>query len=275
LLFLSYSRNDEAFALRLADDLKKANVPLWMDKMDIRAGQQWDVEVEAALRRSTGLVVILSPDSVASRPVMDEVSFALQEDKLVVPVIAYECEIPFRLRRFQYVSFVDGYEAVIGRLIDELRGSTQPAPAPPAPHPPSPLRPPMARIGFILRAAVAGATFTGLASYLLFVRDPRFIGPQVPGHLRDAVLPYVLIGAVVWGAIGAVAAGIPRAMRWSVATAAVVMILWGLFLEHYTDVTITGIAMGGPMAGLLTAAILRVRVRRGTRPRAVNGKQDL
>jgi WD40 repeat protein len=62
------------------------------------------------------MLVILSPASVNSTNVMDEVSFALEEKKTVIPVLHKDCTIPFRLRRVQYVDFRQDY----GRGVKEL-----------------------------------------------------------------------------------------------------------------------------------------------------------
>ena len=46
-----------------------------------------------------GQSVVLSPRSVTSQNVMDEVSYALEEGKRVVPIVCEDCKVPFRLRR--------------------------------------------------------------------------------------------------------------------------------------------------------------------------------
>ena len=43
--FFSYSRNDSDFALRLAKDLKSAGANVWIDQLDIKAGQEWDSQI--------------------------------------------------------------------------------------------------------------------------------------------------------------------------------------------------------------------------------------
>jgi hypothetical protein len=83
--FFSYSREDSHFALRLAGDLKEAGARVWLDQLDIAPGQRWDRAVEDALANCGSMLVILSPASVDSTNVMDEVSFALEEKKTVIP----------------------------------------------------------------------------------------------------------------------------------------------------------------------------------------------
>jgi hypothetical protein len=107
--FFSYCRQDSDFALRLAEDLKAAGASVWLDQLNILPGQRWDRAVEEALTNCRRMVVILSPAAVSSTNVMDEVSFALEEQKTVIPAIYQDCTVPFRLRRVQFVDFRQDY----------------------------------------------------------------------------------------------------------------------------------------------------------------------
>jgi TPR repeat protein len=118
--FFSYSREDSDFALKLAADLKAAGADVWIDRLDIKPGQWWDKSVEEALNRCPRMLVILSPASVNSKNVLDEVSFALEEQKTVLPILYRDCHIPFRLRRVQYVDFTEDYAEALKRLLDAL-----------------------------------------------------------------------------------------------------------------------------------------------------------
>src|SRR5262245_53328851 len=97
----SYARHDSEFVLKLAKDLRAAGADCWLDQLDILGGQRWDEAVQAALMSCPGMLAVLSPSSVASQNVMDEVSYALEEGKHVVPVLYQKCAVPFRLRRVQ------------------------------------------------------------------------------------------------------------------------------------------------------------------------------
>jgi hypothetical protein len=101
--FVSYAREDAQFALKLANDLRAAGVNLWVDQLDIPPGAHWDTAVEEALEACAGMVLILSPDAVASNNVKDEVARALESGKRLVPIVIRECKIPFRLGRVQYI----------------------------------------------------------------------------------------------------------------------------------------------------------------------------
>ena len=86
-IFFSYARPDLEFAEKLANDLRSAGVSLWFDQYDILPGDRWDSAVQNALKSSPWLLVVLSPHSVASENVMDEVAEALKLGKKVVPVL--------------------------------------------------------------------------------------------------------------------------------------------------------------------------------------------
>jgi len=118
--FFSYSREDQDFALKLAQDLRAGGAEIWMDQIDIEPGTAWDRAVQAALESSPRVLVILSPRSASSDNVSDEVSFALDNHKHVIPVLYRDCDVPLRLRRLQYVDFRVDYAQGLGRLLKAL-----------------------------------------------------------------------------------------------------------------------------------------------------------
>lgn len=118
--FFSYVRSDTEFVLKLAQELRSAGVNLWLDQLDILGGQRWDRAVEEALETCQGMIVVLSPEALKSNNVMDEVSYALGENKLVVPVLLRSCAIPFRLRRIQYVDYTAGNDVGFSQLLRAL-----------------------------------------------------------------------------------------------------------------------------------------------------------
>ena len=81
--FISYSREDSEFVLRLAEDLRAVGARVWLDQLDIEPGQAWDSAVEKALVESGRMLLVLSPASAASKNVRNEMSFALEENKVI------------------------------------------------------------------------------------------------------------------------------------------------------------------------------------------------
>ena len=121
-IFFSYSRADGSeFALKLALDLKKAGFNVWIDQQDIRAGTDWDLEVEKALETCDCLLFVETEKSVISNNVLDEVYYALGQNKKVIPLIVRDSKTPFRLQRIQHIDFEKNYEDGLRQLVIELK----------------------------------------------------------------------------------------------------------------------------------------------------------
>jgi TIR domain len=131
--FFSYARVDSEFVLRLATDLRSAGANIWVDQLEIPAGERWDGAVESALKSCGAMVVVLSPEAVTSNNVLDEIAFALERNKKIIPIIHRKCEVPFRLGRLQYIDFTADFGKGLIALLAALGVAKQPAPSP-APH---------------------------------------------------------------------------------------------------------------------------------------------
>lgn len=132
-IFFSYARRDADFVLKVASALRSDGVELWVDQLHIPSGERWDESVQVALKSCSCLVVVLSPYSVNSHNVLDEVDYALREQKPVVPVLLRPCEIPFRLNRIQHIDFTAGYDNGYRVLLAALTTAKSPIAAQPPP----------------------------------------------------------------------------------------------------------------------------------------------
>jgi hypothetical protein len=65
-VFISYARTDSAYAEVVARALGHAGRSVWSDR-EIRAGEDWDFEIQKALRDASVVVLIVSADSLASQ----------------------------------------------------------------------------------------------------------------------------------------------------------------------------------------------------------------
>ena len=120
-IFLSYSRKDSKFALHLAKDLKKSNFNIWVDQFNIPGGEHWDDNIEKALDNSCAMIVILSPSSVASDRVKDEVSYALENNIHILPIRYKDTQIPYRWRRLQSMDIDEkNYDKKIDGFIQSI-----------------------------------------------------------------------------------------------------------------------------------------------------------
>ena len=122
VVFVCYARDDEPFTRRLAADLQDAGTSIWMDSLNILAGADWDAEIERALVTAHVLLLVLSPAAEASSSVRNELSYALDRRRRVVPVMYRTCSLPLRLARAHWIDFRSDYNQGLARLLDRLRG---------------------------------------------------------------------------------------------------------------------------------------------------------
>lgn len=64
---------------------------------------------------------------MASKNVLDEVYFALEQGKRVIPVIVKDADTPYRLQRIQHVDFSISYSRGLNQLLSELKGVNTPS----------------------------------------------------------------------------------------------------------------------------------------------------
>lgn len=121
LVFVSYSRRNSQFVRQLVEKLRFADVPIWIDQEDIIPGQKWDASIEEALSQSTHFLVLLSEQSVISDHVMNEIIYAIERKKIIIPVKIDKCETPLVVSRFQFVDFhKENFELNFHRLLSIL-----------------------------------------------------------------------------------------------------------------------------------------------------------
>ncbi len=127
-VFFCYAREDQGFAVPLAQELKKQGIGVWLDQWDIPAEADWDKSIDQALRNCDRLLILLSPASVKSGEVRGELREALDLGKPILPVLYRPCEIPRRLRLIQFVDFsgekIDREDA-LNKLLSACRGDAE------------------------------------------------------------------------------------------------------------------------------------------------------
>ncbi len=129
--FISYSRVNKEFAIKLARELRSDGYLIWFDQFDIPTGSRWDDQVEKALEECEIFLLILTPAAIASQNVKDEIGYAIDNRKHILPVLLENCNVPLRLRRFQYVDFTtknfdDGIESAKQLLTNFINEDTLP-----------------------------------------------------------------------------------------------------------------------------------------------------
>jgi hypothetical protein len=104
-VFLSYSRRDGAIMRRLLKDLRRAGVMVWTDEHLAPGTNSWVQAIESALRASSVLIVLLTPNSKASSFVEKEILTAQAHRIPVIPLLAVGDEksaVPILLQNVQW-----------------------------------------------------------------------------------------------------------------------------------------------------------------------------
>ena len=117
MCFVSYSRKDAAaFAARLIKSLEGLGIDCYQDVSDIQPGEDWGDALARAIERATHVLVVVSRASLESPNVKDEIGYAREKNKVIVPLLIEDLPLPLNLNRFQAVRFVEDYEAGLAKL---------------------------------------------------------------------------------------------------------------------------------------------------------------
>jgi len=122
-VFISYAREDQAFVRRLTEALAARGKKAWVDWADIPPTAEWMAEISAAIDATDTYPVVLSPYFAASKVCAAELDTALQANKRIVPVLAREVDetqLPDAVAKLNWVTFTDGLEPAIAKLVEAL-----------------------------------------------------------------------------------------------------------------------------------------------------------
>jgi CheY-like chemotaxis protein len=102
-IFISYAHKDNDFAKRLSLDLSRLGHDVWWDQWNLATGDRIPEKIQEGISRDDFMVVIVSPDSVASSWVKEEWGAALNKEigekrVIVLPVLKADCDIPLFIK---------------------------------------------------------------------------------------------------------------------------------------------------------------------------------
>ncbi len=123
-LFISYSKSDRPLALELAEELRGRGFSVWIDQGGIGGAQNWSAEIVEGIKGCSTFIVLLSPNSIASRNVAKEVQLASEKSKTILPILLEKVPLPpdfeYSLAGLQRVYFHD--RPAIFRALEMLHG---------------------------------------------------------------------------------------------------------------------------------------------------------
>jgi hypothetical protein len=121
--FISYSRKDLDFVLRLVEALKAHSFDPWFDLEDLPPAIPWQPEMLMGVQFCDSLIFVISPDSLASNPCAQELACALRHNKRLIPIIYRtpgDAEIHPALSELNWIFFHD-FQRGLESLLKVLR----------------------------------------------------------------------------------------------------------------------------------------------------------
>lgn len=125
-VFISYAKEDNAFAEKLHRDLQQVGVKPWLDSVDLIPGQNWDMVISKAIRESRYFIALLSSRSVGKKGyVQKEIRDALKiaqeysPDKIyIIPLRIDDCKPTFGdIDKLQIGDLFPDYEKGVKELL--------------------------------------------------------------------------------------------------------------------------------------------------------------
>jgi cellulose biosynthesis protein BcsQ len=112
-IFLCHASQDKPLVRDLYNRLASDGYDVWLDAVKLLPGQDWNLEIKKAVQASDVVLVCLSNQSVTKEGyVQKELRYALdlaierpEGAIFIVPVRLDECEVPSRIRSWQYVDY--------------------------------------------------------------------------------------------------------------------------------------------------------------------------
>jgi len=92
-LFISYSHKDSQVVFKEITELSHTGYRIWYDE-GIDPGNEWPDEVAQALEKSAFFIVFISPNSINSQNVKNEINFALNKHKPFLAVHITDTVLP-------------------------------------------------------------------------------------------------------------------------------------------------------------------------------------
>ena len=119
--FISYSSVDaQEFAFKLYDSLLagQPSIPVWLDKREIKPGQDYDKQIVEAIRICDSMIFVMTPDSVEDESGCKlEWTWALKYKKAIIPLRLHpNAEMPFLMGSRHYIDFTGDFDTGLKKL---------------------------------------------------------------------------------------------------------------------------------------------------------------
>ena len=124
-VFISYSSKDKEIAFTFKRYLEAKNVKCWIAPDSIPGGGDYSDAIPKGIDGSHLFILLLSPNSLESKWVPKELSYAMSQNKKVIPYKIADCEVNksfgFFLTNVQIVEPQDSFDSIYELITKELK----------------------------------------------------------------------------------------------------------------------------------------------------------
>ncbi len=129
-VFLSHTVKDRDLARAVASSLSDAGFTVWDPATEVLPGDNWAEKIGRALEQSEAMVVLVTPEALASDSIRRDIEYALGNLRFkerLVPVVSGPIDIlagddvPWILRRLKTVTLVDDDPSSIRQIAEIIR----------------------------------------------------------------------------------------------------------------------------------------------------------
>jgi hypothetical protein len=122
-VFISFAHEDEAFAAKLEQALRRRNIGAW-SALDLRSGEDWSKAVDEASAKADGFIFLLDAGSSSNPGMLAEWRNVLRNDweskKPLIPIVRsserWVHEVPAFLRNRQLL-LANDFDALLDRVV--------------------------------------------------------------------------------------------------------------------------------------------------------------
>ncbi|MCB0167242.1 MAG: SUMF1/EgtB/PvdO family nonheme iron enzyme [Anaerolineae bacterium] len=121
--FICYTHEDTRFAKKLAGELQRRGLEIWLDQWTAVDNAPWDRGGQKALQDCRHFLLVLSPAALNSWVVRDQTLLAVNQGKAIIPVICQTCSLPSILPAEPVIDFSHGqFSQRIEQLLTDVYG---------------------------------------------------------------------------------------------------------------------------------------------------------
>jgi tetratricopeptide (TPR) repeat protein len=125
-VFVSYASEDKSVVVRLADDLNKAGIDVWLDEWAILPGDSIVEEINKALESNRYFLPVLSTSFLRKPWPKRELQSAMmkqagQRGHYIIPVLIEKCKLPAVIADIAYANLLEDYNEGLRRLVLSLK----------------------------------------------------------------------------------------------------------------------------------------------------------